>query len=274
MICAKDVALDTELCAQRDEAFAEMERTKAAHTAATAALAELQPAPPTTTESEPLAAATTTCAPAAAAADSPAADSPVALRTPNALATATSPATEATTGAVMATAVEQSLAAARVRNFRSRLDAMEPGDCMKLQPLARDGDTAAKPASLMATEGKTYLLVHCEDAGRTQEIVTLDEADEVLAKRFDLPAAPKGELSFSDAAALRAREKRQAAAERDEAKRAAVEAATLDWCALYLLYLTARTCERRRLEQDATPPRPRGGAHSSLEQSMALSSFR
>ena len=240
----QDVAMDTELYTQLQDAFTEKQRTAAAHAAAVAALAELQPPATSTTAGEPPATAdspptTTTDAPAPVAADSPAAKAPVSLSTPQStsLAPAATPATEATR-TIMASAAEQSLTTARVRNFRSRLDAMEAGDCLKLQPLARDGETAAKPASLVATEGKTYLLIHCSDAGRKQELVTLDEAEDLLAARFRLPAASKAELSLGDATALRAREARQAAAEREEAKRAAVEAATLDWCALYYTILS------------------------------------
>ena len=212
--------------------------------AATPTSASLAPLTPTTTSptaTSPTTASPTTASSAAAAASPfPVAASPtttvsavpVAIALQNSiqrggerLATRDSPA-NGRVQSIMAAAQQQAMHTARTRNFRSRLAAMEPGDCLKLQPLYREGEV--KTASLVATMGSAYQLIHCNPA-TPQETLCLDDADLRLAPRFSLPAASKAELGVADAAALRARASRQAAAEREEAQRAAVEAATLDW---------------------------------------------
>ncbi|KAL1525321.1 hypothetical protein AB1Y20_020182 [Prymnesium parvum] len=100
---------------------------------------------------------------------------------------------------------------------------MVPGECLMLQPLEKAGEVA----SLVAKQGCTYLVVHSSSGA--QEEVLLDEADQKLTGRFMLPAASKAELASADAAAVRAREAREALASREKVKKAAVEAATLRW---------------------------------------------
>ncbi|KAL3921958.1 MAG: hypothetical protein SGPRY_004726, partial [Prymnesium sp.] len=73
------------------------------------------------------------------------------------------------------------------------------------------------------------LLVHPD--GRFEEI-PLDgdhEAAAKLSKSFQLPAPTKAELSLDEQVGRRNREAKQAAAEREDEKRAAIEAATKAW---------------------------------------------
>ena len=100
---------------------------------------------------------------------------------------------------------------------------MQPGECVTLQPL----DASKDRATLIARKQETYLLVDSMD--NSQTIMKLEEVNEKLAAQYVLPAATKAELSVSEAATLRAREARQATAQRAEATRAAVNAATLEW---------------------------------------------
>eukprot|EP00966_Prymnesium_polylepis_P250889 5801480-Prymnesium_polylepis.1 len=120
-----------------------------------------------------------------------------------------------------------------MHNFGSLLKVMGPElPCIALRA---KGDTAAAGgvasaagvASLIA-QGGAYLLVHT-DRSRENEVIALADADKLRSARFELPALPKAELSMEDAMAVRKREAREAAAAREEEKRAAVQAATLQW---------------------------------------------
>ncbi|KAL3918730.1 MAG: hypothetical protein SGPRY_005901, partial [Prymnesium sp.] len=116
----------------------------------------------------------------------------------------------------------------RTHNFKSSLEAMKPGDCLRLLPL-EELQGGATPASLDNTGEGVYLLKNSgESAERPHEVVLLDDADTKLAEHYVLPAISTAELSAGDAAA-RALEARQAATERAEAKRAAVEVVSHTW---------------------------------------------
>ena len=138
---------------------------------------------------------------------------------------------------MMECAVRNTHEAVRVRTFKSRLRAMAAGECVMLKPivdLTGEGEgeggnkeNQAKAATLVARD-VGYLLVHA-DSNLPEEALTLEEADARLAIEFALPAASKAELSVVEATAIRVREARNAAKAREEAKRAAVEAATLEW---------------------------------------------
>ena len=137
----------------------------------------------------------------------------------------------------MECAVRNTHEAVRVRTFKSRLRAMAAGECVMLKPivdLTGEGEgeggnkeNQAKAATLVARD-VGYLLVHA-DSNLPEETLTLEEADARLAVEFALPAASKAELSVVEATVIRVREARNAANAREEAKRAAVEAATLEW---------------------------------------------
>ena len=123
---------------------------------------------------------------------------------------------------VMAMAVTDAKESKRVRTFETRLGAMKAGENVTLQP-AGGGSTA----TLIARD-KGYMLVHT-DGTQPPETLTLQEANEKLAKRYLLPVASTAELSEPEARAVRRREVRQAAATRKEMQDAAVDAAIDQW---------------------------------------------
>ena len=67
------------------------------------------------------------------------------------------------------------------------------------------------------------------DAGKEHEVLSMAEAGARLTEHFSLPAVSKAELSVAEAEAVRKRESRQAALDRQVAKQAAINAATHAW---------------------------------------------
>lgn len=128
-------------------------------------------------------------------------------------------------------ATKQAKISSRVRSFRSRLEAMAPGNSVQLHEvidITAQAETTSGTATLICTSGGCYLLVPT-DTSQPQETFSLEAAEAVLATRYALPAASREELSADGAAAIRARESRERVAEREAAKKAAVHAATEEW---------------------------------------------
>ena len=126
---------------------------------------------------------------------------------------------------VMQAAMQQTQTEFKQRNFKLLLGGMKAVESITLRASA--GAIGAL-ATVVAQTGGSYLLVH-EDKAFTPEVVAIDEADTLLAARFDLPAPSKTELSIEEAAAVRKRQARQAAAQREAEQRAAVQAARDLW---------------------------------------------
>ena len=130
--------------------------------------------------------------------------------------------------AVMAAATDRVQTAARQRNFQSRLEVMRAGECLSLRQ-AGAGPKANAVATLTCLAGGSFLLVHTADPAKGHEQLSANDAHEQLSHRFALPAVSKEELTAQEAAAVRKREARQVALDREMAKRAAIEAATHAW---------------------------------------------
>ena len=114
---------------------------------------------------------------------------------------------------------------ARVRNFHSRLSVMGEGECVSL--CAQAAGSKAKPVATLTRSESTFLLMDLRT--KSLEELSMADVEAKLAGRFELPAVCKAELSVEDAEMVRKREERQAAADREAAKDAAIDAATLAW---------------------------------------------
>jgi hypothetical protein len=101
---------------------------------------------------------------------------------------------------------------------------MRAADCMSLRP---KGEKQGAAAATLTHLGDTFLLIHVGE--KRQQELSLEEAIALLSERFELPAVSRDELSEKQAEALRKREARQAAMDREVAKQAAIDAARREW---------------------------------------------
>ena len=88
-------------------------------------------------------------------------------------------------------------------------------------------NASAPPVATLSCLGSSFTLMHT-DTSKGQEQLSLADANS-LAERFVLPVVSRDELSVAEAAAIRKREAKQAAADRAAEKQAAVHAATMAW---------------------------------------------
>lgn len=137
--------------------------------------------------------------------------------------------------AAMATTMQSTLESTRREQFRSRLEAMLPGQALALHKApppagieASKEATTHAVATLIPLVGNNFKLVYHDPAQNTCTL-TLEEAA-ALAPKYLLPATSMAELSVVDAKAVRARKAREAVAAREAAERAAAHAATVEWC--------------------------------------------